>query len=98
MYKLGDKSLESSLMEKQEGVWTDGKLNMTHHCPASQEGNWSVLGCLRHSITSWAREMIVPLCAGAASPQVLCAALGAQLKERVQREVTKGVQDLQRDL
>lgn len=42
------------------------------------------------------------LCAGAASHQVLCAVLGAQLKkdikllECVQRRVTKGVKDLQR--
>lgn len=41
--------------------------------------------------------MTVCLCAGAASPQVLCAGLGAQLKERVQWEVIKGVKDLQRE-
>ncbi|KAF4805057.1 hypothetical protein TURU_002442 [Turdus rufiventris] len=60
MYKLGDKTLESSLMEKQEGVWIDGNLNMSQQCPASQEGS-CVLESLKHSSASWAREMIVPL-------------------------------------
>lgn len=60
MYKLGDKTLESSLMEKQEGVWIDGNLNMSQQCPASEEGS-CVLESLKHSSASWAREMIVPL-------------------------------------
>lgn len=55
MFKLEDKSLESSPMERQEGVWIDGKLNMRHQCPASQEGN-CVLGSLRHSIASCGQE------------------------------------------
>lgn len=44
MYKLGEKNLESSFMEKQERVWIDGKLHKSRQCPASQEGNWIVLG------------------------------------------------------
>lgn len=47
-------------MEKKEGVWTDGKLNMSQQGPASQEGS-CVLEFLRHSIFTWEREIIVPL-------------------------------------
>ncbi|KAJ7406072.1 hypothetical protein WISP_136184 [Willisornis vidua] len=59
-HRLGNEMLESSAMERDLGVLVD-KLNMSQQCPGSQEGQ-PCPGGIKHSITSQAREGIVPLC------------------------------------
>ena len=81
MYKLRDKRLESSPAERDLGVWVDGRLNVSQQCALAAKRANRVLGCIKHSIASWSREVIVPLCTGAAPPQVLCAVLGASIQE-----------------
>ena len=60
-YKLGDKRLESSPVERDLGVWVDGKLNMSQLCVLAAKRASTVLGCMKHSIASWSRGVIVPL-------------------------------------
>ncbi|GAB0185885.1 hypothetical protein GRJ2_001053800 [Grus japonensis] len=81
-YKLGDERLESSPTERDLGVWVDGKLNMSQQCGLAAKRANCVLGCIKHSIASRSREVIVPLCTALVWPHLeYCALLGASISE-----------------
>ncbi|PKU38893.1 rna-directed dna polymerase from mobile element jockey-like [Limosa lapponica baueri] len=60
-YKMAEEWLESSPAERDLGVLVHSRLNTRQQCaPAAKRAN-NILRCIKHSITSQSREVIIPL-------------------------------------
>ncbi|PKU48936.1 hypothetical protein llap_792 [Limosa lapponica baueri] len=67
-YRLGADLPESSSVEKYLGVLVDNRMTMTQQCALASKKTNGILGCIKNSVISRSREVILPLYSALVGP------------------------------
>ena len=68
--KLGILRIEHSPAKKDLEILVDGKLDMSQQCTLTAQKANCILGCIKSSMASRAREVILPLCSALMRPHL----------------------------
>jgi len=69
-YRLGVDLLESSSGERDLGVLVDDRVTMSQQCALAAKTTTGILGCIRRSVASRSREVLLPLCSALVRPHL----------------------------